>query len=222
MGDHAQHLIQVLRTQPGQEFDIVSDGRTRRGKVIEVTPEQVEFELGDEIATPSMPSVTLVLAVYKFDRMEWAIEKCTELGVNSIVPVIAARTDTHLGRSAEKRAERWQRLVRQAAEQSRRASVPEVQPPVRLKDILAIGGFKVVLAEAERETPLADALSQYSPSTKNQPLVLAIGPEGGWTDEELGAFSNAGWVSASLGITILRAETAAIAATAIAFSELEK
>jgi 16S rRNA (uracil1498-N3)-methyltransferase len=221
-GDHARHLVHVLRAQPGQEFDIVSDGRTRRGKVIAATADEVEFELGDEIATPKLPSVTLVLAVYKFDRMEWAIEKCTELGANSIVPVVAARTDTHLARSAEKRAERWRRLVRQAAEQSRRPSVPEVQLPVRLKDILAIAGFKVVLAETERETLLANALSQYSPSTKDQPLVLAIGPEGGWTEEELESFVDAGWLSASLGPTILRAETAAIAATAIAFSELEK
>lgn len=102
-GDHARHLTHVLRAQPGQEFDIVSDGSVRRGKIIGLTPERVEFELGEAIPSSAIPFVCLALAVFKFDRMEWAIEKCSELGVDSILPVIAARTDSHLARSAEKR-----------------------------------------------------------------------------------------------------------------------
>jgi 16S rRNA (uracil1498-N3)-methyltransferase len=151
--------------------------------------------------------------------MEWAIEKCTEIGVARIIPVIARRTDAHLATAAVKRHERWQRIARQATEQSRRLAPPEIVAPVKLKeldgalpaDLLT----RVVLAESEDETRLR-AVLQSRPTE----VVLAIGPEGGWADGELGWFYEAGWVAASLGETILRAETAAIVATAIALEML--
>ena len=93
----------------------------RRGRITSVGDARVEFDLGEEISAAASPEITLVLAVFKFDRMEWAIEKCTELGVSRIVPVIARRTDSHLAAASVKRVERWQRIARQAAEQSRRA-----------------------------------------------------------------------------------------------------
>jgi 16S rRNA (uracil1498-N3)-methyltransferase len=222
-GAHADHLVRVLRAQPGQEFDIVANGLVRQGKILNVSAERVEFALGGEVAALVLPSVVLVLAIYKFDRMEWALEKCTELGVDRFVPVIARRTDAHLAASAEKRAERWRRIVRQAAEQSRRTAAPEVDAPVLLKQVLSLPGLRVVLAETEREISLRDAVRREGSleGEEKRPLTLAIGPEGGWTEEELQSFANSDWVSASLGDTVLRAETAAIAATAIVFSTLQ-
>jgi 16S rRNA (uracil1498-N3)-methyltransferase len=164
----------------------------------------------------------LALAVFKFDRMEWAIEKCTELGVSRIVPVIARRTDAHLVAASAKRVERWQRLALQASEQSRRAGPPEITAPLKLSDATALpGALRIVLAESDQQ-PLRDVLESYvleSHSPESQ-IILAIGPEGGWAEDELERFHVAGWVSASLGSTILRAETAAIAATAIVVSQL--
>ena len=222
-GGHADHLVRVLRAQPGQEFDIVANDVVRQGKILSVSAERVEFALGGEVATKVLPSVVLVLAIYKFDRMEWALEKCTELGVDRFVPVVARRTDAHLAASAEKRAERWRRIARQAAEQSRRAAAPEVDAPVLLKQVLHLPGLRVVLAETEGEISLRQAVSGEGSleGEKKRPLTLAIGPEGGWTEEELQSFSKSDWVSASLGSTVLRAETAAIAATAIVFSTLQ-
>jgi len=221
-GEHARHLANVLRAEVGQEFDVVSDGRTRRGKITEVTTERVTFELGDDVAVAPLPTVHLVMAVYKFDRMEWAIEKCVELGVASIQPFIASRTDSHLAKSAENRVERWRRLARQAAEQSRRPLATELKVPVRLRDIEAYAALRIVLAENERERSLADALSEARATSEAGSVHLAIGPEGGWADGELQWLAEAGWTSASLGPTILRAETAAIAATAITFSLLTR
>ncbi|HST10102.1 MAG TPA: RsmE family RNA methyltransferase, partial [Terriglobales bacterium] len=153
-----------------------------------------------------------------FDRMEWAIEKCTELGVARIVPVIAGRTDAHLAAAAGKRVERWRRVAQQASEQSRRIASPDVVPPLKLAEAAdSAAGTRIVLAESEHSFSLRDALAAHSPADE---LALAFGPEGGWKDDELALFSERGWVSASLGPTILRAETAAIAATAIAFAEL--
>ena len=166
-----------------------------------------------------------MLAIFKFDRMEWAIEKCTEIGVARIIPVIARRSDAHLAAAAAKRHERWQRIVRQASEQSRRTSPPEITAPVKLKEldsVLPAGALiRVVLAESlsnsEEGARLGDILQ---PRLTDVEVALAVGPEGGWADGELSWLLDAGWVAASLGNTILRAETAAIVATALALEAL--
>ena len=216
VGAHADHLTRVLRARVGQEFDITAGNEVRRGRLTAISADRVEFELGEQIPISPNVQVTLLLSIFKFDRMEWAIEKCTELGVARIVPVIARRTEAHLAAAADKRVERWRRIVLQAAEQSRRSLVPEVGLPLKLKDASALpGGIRIVLSEVETEVKLKDLLQ--SPSDGE--ILIALGPEGGWTNEELTTFREAGWSSASLGSTILRAETAAIAAMAIVQSE---
>jgi len=218
VGPHADHLSRVLRARIGQEFDIASGDVIRLGRITAITPERVEFELGAEISVPVTVQVTLVLSVFKFDRMEWAIEKCTELGAARIIPVIARRTETHLAAAVRKRVQRWRRIALQAAEQSRRTSPPEISQPSKLKDAAVLpGSLRILLSENESNFMLRDVLHSRS---NDGDVVLALGPEGGWTDEELELFQEAGWISASLGTTILRAETAAIAATAIVHSEL--
>jgi 16S rRNA (uracil1498-N3)-methyltransferase len=226
-GEHADHLIRVLRARVGQEFDISTGAVVRRGVVTAVADGRIEFALGDELPTVFTANLTLLLAIFKFDRMEWAVEKCTELGVLRIVPVIARRTDAHLASVAAKRAERWRRIALQAAEQSRRATPPEIAPPVRLQDAVNLAGeLRIVLAESEQGTLLRDVLASAphgggaGEGARAAPVVLAVGPEGGWTDDELRLFRKAGWISASLGSTILRAETAAIAATAIVMADV--
>ncbi len=219
-GAHAVHLVRVLRAQVGQEFDIGSGAEVRSGRITSITDKRVEFVLGEVVPALSLPEVTLLLAIFKFDRMEWAIEKCTELGVARIVPVIAQRTDRHLSVAAAKRLERWRRIAREAAEQSRRLAPPEIAPPMKLKNALsAAGDLRIVLAETEQGTMLKEALRQkpQAPVT-----VLAVGPEGGWTQDELHLFASAGWILASLGSTILRAETAAIAGMAIVIAERDE
>jgi 16S rRNA (uracil1498-N3)-methyltransferase len=227
-GAHANHLIRVLRARLGQEFDIATGAVVRRGRIVNIVDSQggdgqgeegrVEFELAEEVSSPSAAQITLLLAVFKFDRMEWAIEKCTELGVSRIVPVIARRTDAHLASAAAKRAERWRRIALQASEQSRRATPPEIATPIKLQHVVDLDGaaFRIVLAESEQKSLLREVLAAHSGGE----VVLAIGPEGGWAEDELELFLRAGWISASLGPTILRAETAAIAAAAITVSEL--
>jgi 16S rRNA (uracil1498-N3)-methyltransferase len=217
-GDHADHLVRVLRARTGQEFDIATDAMVRRGRIVTIQDGRVEFELGEEVAASPPLDLTLLLAIFKFDRMEWAIEKCTELGASRIVPVMARRTDAHLAASSLKRVERWQRIALQAAEQSRRAAPPEIASPIKLQDVVSLTceALRVLLAESEPHFLLRDVLVAH-PARE---IVLAIGPEGGWAEDELQLFEKSGWVSASLGSTILRAETAAITATAIAISEL--
>lgn len=217
-GARADHLVRVLRARVGQEFDVATGAVVRRGRILSITEGRVEFELADEVSASPTLNLTLLLAVFKFDRMEWAIEKCTELGVSRFVPVIARRTDGHLATAAAQRAERWRRIALQAAEQSRRITPPEIADPIKLQEAVTLtASARIVLAESEEETLLRDILT----SDPEGGTLLAIGPEGGWTEEELELFQKAGWISASLGTTILRAETAAIAATAITLSQLK-
>jgi 16S rRNA (uracil1498-N3)-methyltransferase len=218
VGEHANHLVRVLRARVGQDFDIATGATVRRGRISSVDDARVDFDLGEEISHTHLAEITLVLAVFKFDRMEWAIEKCTELGVARIVPVIARRTDAHLAAASAKRAERWQRIARQASEQSRRAMPPQIAAPIKLAEALNLpAALRIVLAESEEQTLLRDVVK---PQTAEGEIVLAVGPEGGWTEGELESFRQSGWTSASLGNTILRAETAAMAATAIVVSAL--
>lgn len=219
VGAHAGHLSRVLRARIGQEFDITTGNQVRRGRITAISQDRVEFELGAEVSTPLPVPVTLALSIFKFDRMEWAIEKCTELGVTRIVPVIARRTETHLAAAAAKRVERWRRIALQATEQSRRTSPPEISPPLKLRDAAALpGSLRILLSEGEPDAMLKDVVQSGS---GDGVVILALGPEGGWTDAELKLFQESGWISASLGNTILRAETAAIASLAVALSELQ-
>jgi 16S rRNA (uracil1498-N3)-methyltransferase len=186
--------------------------------VISIAEGRIEFELGEKLPTGPHAHLTLLLAVFKFDRMEWAIEKCAELGISEIVPVISRRTDAHLAAASAKRAERWRRIAQQASEQSRRSSPPEIAAPLKLHEAINLkADVRIVMAESEQVTSLRDALNHI---LADQKVTLAVGPEGGWTEDELKLFEQNGWSSASLGNTILRAETAAIAATVIVLSEL--
>ena len=223
VGAHADHLARVLRARVGQEFDIAANGIVHRGRISTVSNDRVEFELAEEITVPPPLQLTLALSIFKFDRMEWAIEKCTELGVSRIVPVLARRTDRHLAAAAGKRRDRWQRIARQAAEQSRRIIPPEIAALCKPEDAAVLQGrARILLAESEVELTLKDALhSRPSVNDNDKDMILAIGPEGGWTGEEEKLFRESGWISVSLGPTILRAETAAIAATAIVLAETQ-
>src|SRR6266849_5645752 len=198
---HAEHLARVLRARIGEEFDIATGAGVRRGRITSIAQTRVEFELGEPVIIARAPNVTLLLSVFKFDRMEWAIEKCTELGAARIIPVIARRTEAHLAAAAGKRVERWQRIARQASEQSRRVSPPEIFRPINLKEAVALlGSLRTLLAESEQTAMLKDVLQTRSPGGE---VVLAFGPEGGWTEAELGVFCEAGWIPASLGNTVL-------------------
>lgn len=212
MGEQAAHLARVLRAERGQVFDVVAGGFLHRAEVESVNDQEVKFILHEEQESESALPVHLLLAVFKFDHMEWAIEKATELGVARVTPIVARRTEKHLAQAAAKRVERWRRIALEASKQSRRVSVPEIGDPVALKDALKMefDGAKILLAETEQENSLRAVIGDHAGD-----VALAIGPEGGWTAEEMQMFSDAGWKHATLGPRILRAETAAIAGLAV-------
>jgi 16S rRNA (uracil1498-N3)-methyltransferase len=232
VGAQAEHMTRVLRVLPGSEADVVAGGHVFHAVVAAIssssgpgTVSEVRFNLSAEVESdPALP-VTLVMSVFKFDHMEWAIEKATELGVASIAPVIARRTEKHLAQASAKRAERWRRIAHEASQQSRRSDVPLIHEPVPLAERIkaASSATRLVLAEQERSTTLRSAIDEAIAAAKTEmPLLeMAIGPEGGWAPEEEALFDANGWRAVSLGPRILRAETAAIAALAVVASALE-
>ena len=218
----AEHLARVLRARPGMEADVVAGGRVFHAEIAAITQgerSEVRFNLMAEAEAERALPITLVLSVYKFDCMEWAIEKATELGVAAIAPVIARRTDRHLAQSAEKRVERWRRIAHEAAQQSRRSDVPPIEPPAPLAERVRAmsSAHRIVLAEQERTTTLRNLVDEAAEAAGDEmpTLEIAIGPEGGWAPEEESLFDANGWRAATLGPRILRAETAAIAAIAV-------
>lgn len=225
----AEHLARVLRARPGMEADVVAGGRVFHAEVAAVRLDgersEVRFNLiAAAQAEPALP-VTLVLSVYKFDGMEWAIEKATELGVAAVAPVIARRTDKRLAQAAEKRVERWRRIAHEAAQQSRRSDVPLIEAPAPLAERVRArsSSHRIVLAEQERATTLRSVVDEAAEAAGEEmpALEIAVGPEGGWAPEEESLFDANGWRAATLGPRILRAETAAIAALAVVASCLE-
>jgi 16S rRNA (uracil1498-N3)-methyltransferase len=135
-----------------------------------------------------------------------------------ITPILARRTEKHLAQASAKRVERWRRIAHEASQQSRRTSVPTIADPVVLRQALTNEPtpIRILLSETEQQVTLSSALASNTPSSGGITHALAIGPEGGWTPEEMSLFTQHQWTHVTLGPRILRAETAAIAATAIA------
>ena len=212
-GESAHHLTRVLRVEVGQKFEISDNRRVWLAEVGVARKNVVEFTVLEEMAAGDEPAeTTLYLALIKFERFEWAVEKATELGVTRVVPVQAQRSERGLEDGARKRVERWRRIAREASEQSRRLRFPRIDAPARLPEALAdTAEHRIWLDERPGAPPLLKAF----PVVNRGAVSLAIGPEGGWTEGERGQFSDSGWTGTSLGPAILRAETAVCAALAV-------
>jgi 16S rRNA (uracil1498-N3)-methyltransferase len=212
-GDRAHHLGIVLRAQVGQYYELSDGLRVCLGRIEKVARDAVEFALLEELpANDPALHTTLLLSVVKFDSFEWAVEKATELGVSEIVPLAAARSEKGLLAAAEKRSERWRKIVLEAAQQSRRVRLPALQPVAKPEPAFSSLADRLGIFLSERaEAPVLRTVLSSRFASK---VILAIGPEGGWTDEERDAALKAGFHEASLGRLILRTETAVVAALA--------
>jgi len=233
LGETAEHLGRVLRAEPGQLYEL-SDGRSVwLGRVERVAlskrgDSRIEFALVEPIAAsePRLRTV-LLIALVKFDRFEWCLEKATELGASEIIPLAAARSDKPLAAAAEKRRVRWEKILLESSQQNRRLRPPVLRmgttagasaptPHAALAECRA--DCRIILSERPDAPAIRDVLKEAEsrglPSAERS-AALAIGPEGGWTGDELASARASGFAEASLGENILRTETAVLAAMAI-------
>jgi 16S rRNA (uracil1498-N3)-methyltransferase len=189
---------------------ISSDRRDTIARVVKLRPAPAE---------PAV-AVTLYQCMLKSDKLEWVWQKATELGVTTLVPVISNRTVARPGRAAHGKQERWQTIVREAAEQSGRGRLPTVAPSCSFTELLAnVTGVRLLPWEGGHSNPgLLHALL-HAPQPVNAVSIL-VGPEGGLESGEVERAKEAGWQVVTLGRRILRAETAALATLAVVTSAL--
>ncbi len=227
-GDAAEHLGRVLRAEPGQLYEL-SDGhsvwlsRVEQIGLLKRGENRIEFALVEPIESrePAL-RLELLLSIVKFDRFEWCLEKATELGVTEILPLASERTDKALLDSAARRHARWEKILLESAQQSRRLRPPMLHAAA--KPVAAFmreqDGLRILLSERRDAPPLRQLLAAPLHASQKS-ASLAIGPEGGWTDSELASARAAGFAEASLGELILRTETAVISSLAIVRYALE-
>ena len=197
-GEAAHHLGKVLRAQTGQQYELSDGENVYLAQIEKVSRDRVEFTLLEGIPShqPKL-SATLLLAVVKFDMFEWALEKATELGVATIIPLAAERSEKGLLAAASKRSERWQKLLLEASQQSRRTRVPVLATVTKPEPAFAASQSLLKLFLSEKpDTPHLRTLLTGKQSAS---VTFAIGPEGGWSDSEITSAQVAGFAPASLG-----------------------
>jgi 16S rRNA (uracil1498-N3)-methyltransferase len=216
-GDTAHHLGHVLRAESGQLYELSDGSAAWLARIESVARDRIEFALLELLPAPQPAAdITLLLSIVKFDAFEWAIEKATELGVITIIPVAAARSEKGLLAAAAKRSQRWQKILLESSQQSRRLRLPQLGDLAKPAQAFATQSaeFHLMLSERSDAPSLRNILGHSNPVKVPARAALAIGPEGGWTDDELSAARANGFQEASLGQLILRTETAVIAALA--------
>jgi 16S rRNA (uracil1498-N3)-methyltransferase len=217
----AQYLTRVLRLGRGDTVELLDGtGEGLRCEIEEAHKEGVTARVLDRFEVPEPPvPITLYQALPKGDKFELIIQKTTELGIGRIVPIQASRSVVQLkGDRAETKVVRWQKIAQEAAEQCERGKVPVVDVPERLQDVrLPDGTLGLVLSERVVTPTLPQALPEQAPLA----IALFVGPEGGWTPEELAAMRGLGAIEVSLGDRILRTETAGLASLAILMARYE-
>jgi 16S rRNA (uracil1498-N3)-methyltransferase len=219
-GEAAHHLGRVLRAEAGQLYELSDGQRVWLARTENVKRDEVRFALVEPMAVPVITvRIQLLLAVVKFDRFEWALEKATELGAEEIAPLAAERSEKGLLAAAAKRAERWRRILAESAQQSRRLHIPDLRDAAKPRDAFRASSapLKVLLSERLGAPPLRAILEPHVSARQAGAascVAVAIGPEGGWTDAEFNAARDCGFAETALGNNILRTETAVCAALA--------
>ena len=221
-GVDAKHIGKVLRMQPGDKLQIVSDdGVSALAEVTAISESTVTVRCLEVLAESHEPAVKITLAqgLAKGEKMDFIIQKAVELGAYSIVPVAMEHSVVRLdGAKADKKVERWQKIAEAAAKQSKRDIIPQVQAVQSISQMLANNNCKtkIIAYECEDRMSLKTALREAG---QLDDLLLIIGPEGGISEGELNKAREAGAVPVSLGRRILRAETAGLVAMSAIFYE---
>ena len=221
--DQARQMQKVLRLQPGEQVIVLDNsGWAYRVELTLVSRRQTTGAVAERQPAGGEPAVALTLyqSVIKWDRFEWTLQKGTEVGVTRFVPVVSERSLLKANDAINpNKVARWQRIVVEAAEQSRRGRLPELAPAVKLPEAMATHSAEAALIpweEAEGGITIGTALASRRP----QSVALFIGPEGGFTEEEVAEGRRHGIIPVSLGRRILRAETAAVVAAALVLHEV--
>ncbi len=217
------HAVKVARIAPGEVVAAVEpDGRALLVEVTSASPGALEGAVTQELPRDDLPDVSVFFGLPKGSKAELIVEKCTEIGVGRLVPFAAERAVVRLDEDrASRKAQRLDRVARAAAAQAQRSSVPAVESPASFAEVVAAVSsydrFLVAWEDSDAAPGIAGALEGCDPSAR---VAVLVGPEGGLTPAEVTQLQQTGARVVSLGATILRAETAAVVAAALASAAL--
>jgi 16S rRNA (uracil1498-N3)-methyltransferase len=217
--DISRQIERVLRLRVGETITLLNNQAVEFQAILtEVNDRKSVAVVVQKAPTAGEPRIKLTMLVSLTQREK--LQKCTEIGVSSFVPFTSSRSLVQKPEEVEAKYPRWRKIIQEAAEQSRRGRIPELLPAVRLREILIKqqlnDSLKIALWEDEIKTTLKQTLFGF----QGEKITVAIGPEGGFSEEELRECTRMGFVSASLGKRILRMETSAIVAAGLVLYEL--
>lgn len=226
IGEDVKHIRDVLRYKIDDELYICDDNGIKYvTQIKKFLKDKIELHIVSIKTGTSEPNVkvTLFQGMPKADKLEWIIQKCTEIGIDEIVPVITDRVIVKLDeKNVSKKLERWNKIALEASKQSGRQKVPEVKKPINIKKFIEnISKYDILLLpyECEKEQTLKSVLRNLDKKCEN--IAIFIGPEGGFTEEEIKLLDNENAKIVTLGPRILRTETAGMATLAMTLYELD-
>lgn len=209
-GDEARHLSQVLRIQAGATITVFDGcGRRAAAVVLTATRDHVSLRLGEpECPPPPMPAITLAQAIAKGKHMDLIVQKAVELGITAIQPLVTRHTIVH---PADGKSDKWRRTALEACKQCGQDTLPGIAEPMVFDTWLAnqsaASGLKIIASLAPGARPLREVLHAHP---RTDAVILLVGPEGDFSQEETSAALAAGFIPVSLGEIVLRVETAAL------------
>jgi 16S rRNA (uracil1498-N3)-methyltransferase len=206
----AHHLLRVRRARVGDRIELF-DGRGARVAAVvrEIHKRRAVLDLGERTESPQRSDLVVSAPLPKGDRAAMVVEKCVELGVARLVPLETERSVAHPG---EGKLEKWKRTVVEACKQCGRDDLMDIDPPTPLASVLSAGGGGSWFMDPSGEPAFASVAAEGG---RRPPRALAVGPEGGWTSDEIGQARRAGWEVVALPGRVLRIETAVVAAVSL-------
>ncbi len=222
-GEDASHISRVLRCHVGEEIWVCnSENIDYRCEIVSIEKEKVEVHILETVPCEAEPKtkITLYQGLPKAEKMEWIIQKCVELGVDTIVPVATERCIVKLDKKEAKKIERWSKIAESAAKQSGRGKIPTIQPVCSFTQAILEAAQKdggIIPYENEKN----HGIRQFAEKFSGESISVFIGPEGGFSQKEITMAEEAGILPVSLGKRILRTETAGMVAVALLLYELE-
>ncbi len=204
------HLVNVRRVITGDVLRLRSeDGKGYTARITGIGKSEINLKIISETGlNPAIINISLYMALIKGGNFEFVIQKAVEVGVNRIIPIISSRTVPDPGKKIEEKHARWNKIIDGAAKQCFRSNMPEIDYPLPFPDIFGRDESAMkIIAHPGALTELHDYLSA---SDKPESVSIIIGPEGGFSDQEIHAASGKGWMPVNFGATHLRAETAAV------------
>lgn len=208
--EDSYHIKRVMRMKIGDKIEIVYQEKVYLGQ-IEALDDQVQAKLIEELASSKqhIRPITLAQALVKEQKMDYILQKATELGVTEIIPFCAERSIVKADKQDEKRKIRWEKIVKEASEQSKRTDLVKIHSILSLRELSQLDNYdvKIICSVSEKEKNLKKLLSNISNSAT---MLFVIGPEGGLSDQEEQTLMDSGFQRVSLGDTVLRTETAGL------------